>query len=213
MPGEGKSVAAKVTEAKLKPQSSARRLIVVPILIVISCLTVSARLAIAQTCGAAGCTSGPTNYNTNQGGNAFYCLDTACQSNGSGCKSNSPVTEPYLTVPPNTDTLVAADDAGAYSPALWNYGVTGQVLITNPDILSTAIVTMTLYYGPFCATNDCFLQTATTSTLGPGEADWIPFSNLITSADPDYGYAFYVFLRSSAKLRCVAETYYTWEHD
>jgi hypothetical protein len=196
--------------------SFARRIIAMPILTTISCvLLFSARVAIAQTCGVAGCTSGPSNYDTSQGGNAYYCLDTACQSDGTGCNPNSPVTKPYLTVPANTDTLVAADDAGAYSNAPWNYGVTGQVLIANPDPLNTALVTMTIYYGAFCAANDvsCFLSIATNVTLHPSEAYWLPFTGLIPSANPDDGYAFFVFLRANTALHCLAEDYYTWEHD
>jgi hypothetical protein len=47
----------------------------------------------------------------------------------------------------------------------------------------------------------------------PGEADWLPFTNLIESASPDDGYAFFLFLHSNTALHCLAEDYYTWEHD
>ena len=195
--------------------SSASRIIAVPILTIIYCAVFSARVAIAQTCGAAGCTSGPSNYDTNQGGNAYYCLDTACQSDGTGCHLNSPVTKPYLTIPANTDTLVAADDAGAYSDESWNYGVSGQALIANADPANTALVTMTIYYGSFCAANDnsCFSSAVSKLTLHPSEAAWIPFTTFIPSASPDDGYAFFVLLKSTTDLHCLAEAYYTWEHD
>jgi hypothetical protein len=197
-------------------RSSCCRAIAVAFLLTAGSFLTPTGLAIAQTCGAAGCTSGPTNYNTNQGGNSYYCLDKDCEVNGTG-GTCSPITNPYLTIPANTNTNVAADDANSYSSNPWNYGVTGQVLIANTDARNSAAVTMTIYYGPFCPpANDCFYSIANTVTLGPGEADWIPFTNLNgLELSPDFepGFAFFVYLQSNTVLRCYAESYYTWEHD
>ena len=191
---------------------SARRAIAVAFLLTAYSLTIATRLATAQTCGAAGCTSGPTNYDSNQGGNASYCLNKDCQSGGN-CGT---VTDPYLTVPANTSTMVASDNAGAYSDNSWNYGVSGQVLIANANSSNTATVTMTTYIGDqaLCGSNlGCYFSIAGTVTLRPGEADWIPFTSIDTLANPSDYQAFFVFLQSNYPLHCVAESYYSFEHD